>query len=115
MSDSNGLVAEALRAMDQLPIEEPKDAPAPPPQVAAVKKLTPEERLQIENCYLKVQNLHLQTEKLREDVIKAASMRMEEQRRMEALKSMLGAKYQVDMDKVQIHPDGTIIENPPQV
>lgn len=80
------------------------------PDAPTVKKLTAEERYEIENCFLKVQNLALQTQKLHDDVQKAVQMRMEEQNRMVGIQARLGAKYNVDMTTVKIAPDGTIIE-----
>lgn len=75
------------------------------------KKLTNEERLEIENIFLKVQNLVLQTKQLQQDVQTSVQMRLTEQQKMKELQERLGKKYGIaDMTKVKIHPDGTIEE-----
>jgi ABC-type phosphate transport system auxiliary subunit len=73
------------------------------------KKLTAEERLQIENIYLKVENMRLQTERLQSDVVQAVQLRQQYQGEMAALQTRLAEKYGVDMTKVKILPDGTIL------
>lgn len=78
------------------------------PQSTGPKKLTEEERLKIENCYLQIENLRLQSERMQADLIKAVQMRQELQKNMLQMQTDLGAKYQVDMTRVQISPDGTI-------
>lgn len=73
------------------------------------KKLTAEERLMIENLFLKVENMRLQTERLQADAIQAVTMRQQYQNEMAALQRALAEKYGVDMTKVKILPDGTIL------
>jgi hypothetical protein len=76
------------------------------------KKLTNEERLEIENVYLQVENLRLQGERMQADLVRSVQMRQALQARMLELQTMLGVKYKVDMTKVQINPDGTILPAP---
>ena len=73
------------------------------------KKLTVEERLEIENVYLQIQNLHLQGQQMQADLIRSVQMRQELQKKMTDMQAKLGAKYDVDMTKVQIAADGTIL------
>lgn len=79
------------------------------PTATEKKKLTTEERLQIENIYLKVENMRLQTERLQADVVQAVQLRQQYQGEMSALQTRLAEKYGVDMTKVKILPDGTIL------
>lgn len=83
------------------------EAPAPED---IPKKLTPEERLQVENLYLKVENLVLQQQRMQEDVQRSVKMRLEFQQQMTDLQNQLAEKYGCDMSKVKILPDGTIVQ-----
>ena len=76
------------------------------------KKLTNEERLEIENIYLQVENLRMQGERMQADLVRSVQMRQALQARMLEMQTALGVKYQVDMTKVQINPDGTILPAP---
>ena len=87
----------------------PEAVPIPAP--TGPKKLTVEERLEIENIYLKVENLVLQSERLRADIQKSVEMRTEQQNKMRELQARLSTKYGCDMTKVKILPDGTILES----
>lgn len=89
-------------------MEESNDTALPAVKDEPVKKLTTEERLEISNVYLQIQNLHLQAERMQADLIRAVQLRQELQAKMALMQDALGAKYSVDMTKVQIAPDGTI-------
>jgi hypothetical protein len=74
------------------------------------KKLTEEERLSIENIYLKLQNGQLQVQQL--DAAKAQvvdGMRLLQQE-MEKKRAELSEKYGVDISRTTVKPDGTIVE-----
>lgn len=101
-------MSDTVQEVEVQTFEEPALITAAAPVLP--KKLTLEERLEIENCFLKVQNIAMQTEKMYADIQRAVTMRQEEQNRMLALQARLGEKYQVDMSKAKIAPDGTITE-----
>lgn len=79
------------------------------PAPVAPSKLTREEYLEIESLSLKVQNVALQHEKLQADVIKAVQMRQDLQKELATMLKRFSEKYGVDLTKVQILPDGTIV------
>ncbi len=87
----------------------------PIPAVSLVSEPTPaprlsaEERLKIENLHLKVQNLLLQQQQMQADIQKSVEMRLGFQQEMADLQKELGDRYGVDMTKVRILPDGTIL------
>jgi hypothetical protein len=73
------------------------------------KKLEDIDRLRIENLYLQVQNLGLQAQQMQADLLKATQMRQEAQGKMALLQRELSEKYDIDLSKVKILPDGTIL------
>lgn len=97
MSESNGVaeVAEVLEAAPQVP--------------AGPKKLEDNDRLKIENLFLKVENYRLQGERLQQDIVTCVQMRQKAQAEMHALQQELSAKYGCDFMKAKILPDGTIV------
>jgi hypothetical protein len=84
------------------------DAAAPEP-----KRLTDEERLRIENCLLRCENLKLQQERLRSDLIRSASLLQDVQNEIRGLQRQLSEKYGVDIATVQILADGTLVPPAP--
>lgn len=100
MSEGNSVVVTDDVAAEAKPVEVTPKAP---------KKLEDIDRLRIENLYLQVQNLGLQTERMQADLIKATQMRQEAQSKMAHLQKELSEKYDIDLSKVKILPDGTIL------
>ena len=103
MDAANGVVAHPAETHAY---ETPDEAEPTP------KKLTREERLEVENLYLRVTNLALQEKQLQADLIKCNQMKIEYQKKLEELQNTLGQKYNVDMKSrsVNIDADGNIIQ-----
>lgn len=76
---------------------------------AQPKKLSRQDKLEIENLYLKVENLKLQQERMTQELLQANVMRQGIQQEMATLQAELSAKYGVDMSQVKILPDGTVL------
>lgn len=78
---------------------------------AEVKPLaiTIEERLRLENFYLKAENLRLQNERLREDFAKSTKMLQDLQKETKAFTQGLNQKYGIDVTGFTIQPDGTLV------
>lgn len=77
------------------------------------KKITNEERLEIEVLIMKVQNMVLQQQAMQRDIIESVKQRQAYQGELEQIQKKLSAKYNIDMAKVEIRPDGTIVEKTP--
>lgn len=74
----------------------------------STKKLTEDERLRIENYYLKVENIRLQQARMQDDLVKSVDLMKRLQHEVRALEQSLNDKYGVDLSKCKIAPDGTI-------
>lgn len=81
-----------------------------PPITPPGKKLTEEERLSIENIYLKLQNCQLQVQNL--DAMKNEIVGQMRQLKdeMEKKRAELTAKYGVPIERTSVKADGTIVE-----
>lgn len=82
--------------------------PAPPPGVPLETKLSKEDRLEIENLYLKVENLKLQQLQLQRDITTSVEMRLKLQGEMSLLQLALSKKYGVDLQHCDVGADGSI-------
>lgn len=101
INGENGASAAKFEAVEEPVREEPK-------------KLTAEEVMKIENSYLKIENLKLQTERMQSDIAKAVEIRQKLQAELLAFRDSLSAKYGVSLENVSIAPDGTITNTPAQ-
>jgi hypothetical protein len=76
----------------------------------AKKKLSREDRLEIEVLAVKIQNMALQQQQMQRDIVESVRQRQAFQTELVAMQAKLGEKYGVDMTTVKIEPDGTLIE-----
>jgi len=84
-------------------------ASAPTPDVPLPTKLSKEDRLEIENLFLKVENLKLQQLQLQRDITTSVEMRQKLQGEMSLLQLALSKKYGVDLQYCDIGLDGSIV------
>lgn len=85
---------------------EKKDVPTMPP---VPPRLSREERLELENITLKVENTRLQQERLKLDFERATTMLLGLQKESFELLDRLNKKYGVDLTKSNIQSDGSIV------
>lgn len=78
------------------------------------KKLSREDRLEIEVLAVKIHNMVLQQQQMQRDVIESVRQRQAFQTELEAMQAKLSEKYGVDMRTVEIRPDGTLVEKAAQ-
>lgn len=91
-------------------------AACPPPTAKADKeplRLSPEERLTLENYYLKAENLRLQQERLRQDFLTSSKMLQDLQRESTEFQTRLNKTYGVDVASFTVQPDGTLVPPKP--
>jgi hypothetical protein len=105
MGENNG-VAEGTVATP--PVETAKVVELSPAITPPGKKLLEEERLAIENCYLKIQNAVLQMQGLDHQKAQLVETVRALQKEMEELKAKLSAKYGTPIERTTVQADGTI-------
>lgn len=106
-----GATAEKLETPEQE--RDPAAVDSPPPPVVP-PRLTREERLELENLALKVENIRLQQERLRQDFVTSTRMLRELQKEAQDYQFGLGKKYGVDLAHSTIQSDGSIIPAKPE-
>jgi len=79
-----------------------------PAGVPLATKLSRDDRLEIENLYLKVENLKLQQLQLQRDIVTSVELRQKLQGEMSSLQISLSKKYSVDLQNCDISHDGSI-------
>lgn len=85
--------------------------PIPPkiPSPLRPEKVSKEDHLAVENIYLKIENIRLQSELMRAQLTEAAERMAGLQKEMTQKQEELSKRYNVDMSRVRILPDGTIV------
>ena len=78
-------------------------------QASKPLKLTKEEQLTLENYFLKVQNIRLQQQHMRQDFEASFKLLQELRGKLAAFEKEMQMKYGVDLAKATVTPDGTII------
>ena len=79
------------------------EVPAQPP------RLTTEERLTIENLFLKLQNAQHQVQQLDQNKAALIDQMRQLQTEMEAQRAALSEKYGIDISRTTVKADGTIV------
>jgi len=77
--------------------------------VSPPRKISEEDRLSVENLYLRVENLALQRKVLQQDLAKADGMIKEVQQKLVDKSKEFAQKYGIVLGRDQIAPDGTIL------
>jgi len=79
---------------------------APVPE--APKKLSDVEIMKMENFFLKIQNLKLQSDKLQEDYKRCGQMISDHQKQLSDYRDEVSARLGVDLAKCRIDADGSV-------
>lgn len=74
------------------------------------RKISEEDRLAVENLYLRIENLALQQKLLQADLTKSGEMIKEAQQKLVAKSQEFQKKYGIKLGRDKISTDGTILE-----
>ena len=78
-------------------------------KVAEPRRISAEDRLSVENIYLRLENLALQHKMLQKDLQKCEELIKEAQTKMLDKSKEFQEKYGIVLGRDQIGPDGTIL------
>lgn len=71
-------------------------------------QLSREEMLELENYFLKIENLRLQQERQQKEIVEAGTMAMRLQKELGEKRTELSKKYGVDLSRARIDAHGVI-------
>jgi hypothetical protein len=114
MEPSNGKSALEQLAADKLAADQAAlpggavEAPAPPAAPPPPTKLAEEDRLAVENIYLKLQNLKLNIDMLDMQKKDAGMQMLQLQDAMRKKQAELSVKYGMPIESTTVMPDGTL-------
>jgi hypothetical protein len=87
--------------------EQGRVEPAAPPPLPP--RLTQEEKLTLENLLLKVENIRLQQERLKQDFATSTKMLLGLKKEAQEYEEVLSQKYGVKMSDCTLEPDGALV------
>lgn len=90
--------------------EEPAALSVTATEKAPSRKITEEDRLTVENLYLRIENLALQKKLLQADLTRADELIREAQQKLVAKSADLQERYGFVLGRDQVGSDGTIIQ-----